>query len=610
MNMRDKYRGFSIFLALAVLFGLLGMPAFGVQAATSITFTAEELLGKPTDTSITINIVPNSTIEYHYQYGTSPGSYTSQTPNVTAIANQPHEVTITGLSPNTHYYYRMRYHAPGDAMDDWVVRSEHSFWTQRARGNTFTFTVTSDAHAQFNTNHQNAMTNILNDAPDFNIDLGDTFMVDYTASQSAVNDRYLAFREPLYMDRIGHSVPIYLASGNHENEEGWNFDDTPFSIALGSVQARKAYFPTPIDQGPGGFYSGNTDPLAAIDEATYGDEYREDYYAWTWGDALFVVIDPFQYTMNLPYTPTAGESSEPVTGDQWSWTLGAQQFNWLRQTLENSNARYKFVFSHQMVGGIPRSIGGVGAGYVRGGAEAAAYFEWGGLNADGSPGFAAHRDPLVFGTTPIHQLMVANHVSAYFHGHDHQYVYETRDGIVYQEVPSPSMTGSGFSGIYIEGNHGTYNTIEMLPNSGYLRVTVSLNQATVEYISSATTSRTVNYTYTINPSPTAVTMASFMGMSFREKVELDWETVNELNLVGFNVLRSEALDGEKQQVNADLILAQVPGQLGGATYRFSDMVGLGQRYYYWLQPIPGQAELIGPVMVQADYIFHLPLMAR
>ena len=119
-----------------------------------------------------------------------------------------------------------------------------------------------------------------------------------------MNNAYLAFREPLYMDRFGHSTPIFLSSGNHEEEEGWNLDDSPFSIGVGSIQARKAYFPTPQNDG---FYSGNTDPLAAIDEATYGDEMREDYYAWTWGDALFVVIDVFEYTMNLPYTPAAGE---------------------------------------------------------------------------------------------------------------------------------------------------------------------------------------------------------------------------------------------------------------------------------------------------------------
>ncbi len=465
------------------------------NAATSITFTGEELLGKPTDTSITINIVPASTIEYHYQYGTTSGVYTGQTSNQTATGGQPHEIVITGLTPNTQYYYRMQYHAPGDAMDDWVNRTEHSFWTQRDQGSTFIFTVTSDSHANFNANEQNAMTNILNEHPDFEVDLGDTFMIDNTSSQTAVNNAYLAFREPLYFDKIGHSVPIFLSSGNHENEEGWNFDDTPFSIALGSILARKLYYPTPIDDG---FYSGNTNILAAINAATYGDQFREDYYAWTWGDALFVVIDPFQYTMNLPYSPTAGEGSEAVTGDQWSWTLGAQQFQWLKETLENSDAKYKFMFSHQMVGGIPRDASG-GAGYVRGGAEAAGYFEWGGKNADGSAGFASHRNAVDFGTTPIHQLMVENGVSAYFHGHDHQYVYETRDGIVYQEVPSPGMTGAGFGGIYTEGTYTDYSTIKKLPSTGHLRITVTSTQATVDYITSSNTSGTVNYSYSIAP---------------------------------------------------------------------------------------------------------------
>jgi uncharacterized repeat protein (TIGR01451 family)/uncharacterized repeat protein (TIGR02543 family) len=497
--MRHKKVALHVLTLVGLVLSLVGpMAATPVQAApmkaTTISFTGEELLGKPTGHSITINIVPASTIEYHYQYGTSSGSYTAQTANVTATGGQPHEVTITGLNPNTQYYYRMRYHLPGEP--DWVERSEHSFWTQRATGSTFSFTVTSDSHANFNTTERNAMTNISNEHPDFEVDLGDTFMIDYATSQTAVNNAYLAFREPLYFDKIGNSVPIFLSSGNHENEEGWNLDDT-FSIAQASIQARKLYFPTPIDDG---FYSGNTDILAAIDAATYGDQLREDYYAWTWGDALFVVIDPFQYTMNLPYSPIAGEGSDdPVTGDQWSWTLGEQQFQWFKQTLENSDAKYKFVFSHQMTGGIPRNASG-GAGYVRGGAEAAGYFEWGGKNADGSEGFADNRDEADFGTTPIHQLMVANGVSAYFHGHDHQYVYETRDGIVYQEVPSPGMSGSGFGGIYSEGDHGTYDTVRMLPGPGHLRITITPAQATVDYISSSSTAGTVNYSYTITPS--------------------------------------------------------------------------------------------------------------
>ncbi len=61
------------------------------------------------------------------------------------------------------------------------------------------------------------------------------------------------------MGIISHSVPIFVAAGNHENEEGWNFDDTPDSKALLSVNARKLYYPNPI---PDGFYTGKRDPLA------------------------------------------------------------------------------------------------------------------------------------------------------------------------------------------------------------------------------------------------------------------------------------------------------------------------------------------------------------
>ena len=79
---------------------------------------------------------------------------------------------------------------------------------------------------------------------------------------------------------------------------------------------------------------------------------------------------------------------------------------------------------------------------VRGGAEAASYFEWGGNNASGTYEFDTKRPGW---EAPIHQLFKDNGVSAYFHGHDHQYVYETRDGIVYQEVPQPGHAGEGAS---------------------------------------------------------------------------------------------------------------------------------------------------------------------
>ncbi len=489
-------------IVIALMLFVQGSNSVSVaNAASTITFTGAELVGTPTDSSIVINIIPNSAIEYYYEYGTSSGSYSEQTGYFTATAGNVSEIEITGLSADTEYFYRMRYHAPGDAMDDWVIRDEHSFRTQRSEGSSFVFTITSDIHGQSggSTNFGRAVANIVSDDPDFHIDIGDTFMVDAASSQASVNTAYLAFRATSAFGAIGTDTPIYLSSGNHEEEEGWNLDDTPFSAGVGSIQARKMYYPTPVE---GDFYTGNTDPLSYIDEAAYGDELREDYYAWEWGDALFVVIDPFQYTMTLTYTPAAGEENDEsvIDTDQWNWTLGAQQFNWLKNVLQTSNAKYKFVFSHQPVGGIPNlTISGVGPGYVRGGAEAAGYFEWGGLNANGTSGFADNRPEAEFGTMTIHDMFVAYGVSAYFHGHDHQYVYEQRDGVVYQEMPSGGGM-SGFSGVYYEGVYDDFETIDIVASPGYLRLSVSPAETLVEYIGSGvSTNGNVMASYTIEP---------------------------------------------------------------------------------------------------------------
>ena len=71
------------------------------------------------------------------------------------------------------------------------------------------------------------------------------------------------------------------------------------------------------------------------------------------------------------------------TEERWNLSLGKAQYEWLAQTLAASRARYKLVFLHQLVGGIDRQ--------GRGGVEAAGYGEWGGRNADESPGFATQR---------------------------------------------------------------------------------------------------------------------------------------------------------------------------------------------------------------------------
>jgi hypothetical protein len=111
--------------------------------------------------------------------------------------------------------------------------------------------------------------------------------------------------------------------------------------------------------------------------------------------------------------------------------------------------------------------------------------------------------------------------------------------------------------------------------------------------------------------PTAVTVSSFTGLPYLNTVQLDWQTAIEVGLVGFNVYRSETLDGVKQKLNDDLIPVQYPGQMMGASYHFVDGVDQGQRYYYWLELVKNQgSELVGPVVLDTDYLIRLPLLGR
>ncbi len=485
MNQRKIFRAFSLFLITSMLLGVTGGTVVDVQAASTITFSAEELLARPTDTSIMINVVPAEDVSIYYEFGTSSGGPYTSTSTGLATAGEPYNVVLSGLSPETQYYYRMQYMKPGDV---WVARSEHSFHTQRAKGDTFSFTIIANSHMNGGGGnaslYQQTLTNVAVENPDFHVDLGDTFWTDGVTNSTVANQRFLAQRQ--WMSSVSSSTAIFVAPGNHENEEGWNFDDAN-SLALLSLNPRKRYYPNPI---PDSFYSGNPDTsLTAIE----GDHLREDYFAWTWGDALFVFIDPFEFTMTKPYSGTAGgevDDEGPGSLDNWDWTLGLEQYQWFKETLENSNAAFKFVFAHHMVGGLATYY------YVRGGAEAANLYEWGGYNSNGTTwGFDTERPG--WGSLPIHQLMVANGVSAFFYGHDHEYAYQERDGVAYQLVPSPSMTGYGF-GLYSENDP---HTIRVLPNSGHLRVTVSPDGATIDYVRSDTNPGGINgqitYSYTI-----------------------------------------------------------------------------------------------------------------
>lgn len=401
----------------------------------------DAILGRPTRTSVVLRVLSYQDVDASVAWGAEEGKAAQTSPVTSLRSGEPTDFVLGGLAPDTQGFYELR------AGHE---RLAGSFHTARPPGKPFTFTITADPHLDEHTEpdiYLRTLANAATDRPDFHIDLGDTFMTGKHASRETAASQYLAQR--YYFGQLCRSAPLFLVLGNHDGEGQRELSPGGDGLGLWATGMRTRYFPNPV---PDGYFTGNTQA-----EASTGRP--QNYYAWEWGDALFIVLDPFRY------------SGKPVRGqdtDAWHFTLGREQYDWLQSTLEGSISRYKFVFTHHLVGGVDRQ--------GRGGSEAVPYFEWGGRNRDGTAGFAEKRPgwPL-----PIHALLLKHGVRAVFHGHDHFFARQEADGIVYQLVPQPGHSGEG--SIRQAKSYG-YERGEFRPGSGHLRVIVSTTRISVEYV--------------------------------------------------------------------------------------------------------------------------------
>ena len=411
-------------------------------ATTPLTFAIPEMPGRPTNNSLTLNVIPDNAIELYGEYGTAPGVYTMRTTAQALAANTPREIVLEGLQPDTRYYYRLR---AGD-----TATAERTFVTQRAPGSSFVFNVQGDSHPervrkQFDaTLYERALKTAAADQPDFYITIGDDFSVDNLKSIDAEIVRGLYLKQRQWLGLVG--APVFLGNGNHEQASMANLDGTPNNVAVWAQTARNSLYPQPA---PDAFYSGNSEPVEFIG-------LLRDYWSFTWGDALFVMIDPYWHSPQTVDNQFGASKSSKQKRDLWNITLGEKQYQWFKQTLENSRAKYKFVFSHHVLG------------TGRGGIERAGAAEWG-----DTKNLAANRPGW---TKTIHQLMADHHVNFFFQGHDHIFVHQELDGVIYQTLPVPADPN------YALLNGDAYESGHQLPNSGYLRLNVSPETVKVEYV--------------------------------------------------------------------------------------------------------------------------------
>lgn len=102
-------------------------------------------------------------------------------------------------------------------------------------------------------------------------------------------------------------------------------------------------------------------------------------------------------------------------------------------------------------------------------------------------------------------------------------------------------------------------------------------------------------------SPTAVTVSSFTAEVAQGQIALQWQTVTEVDIVGFHLLRGTRAEGPFVRINAELIPAQASGSPTGARYHFTDRSArVGKTYFYVLEAVKldGSTERLSMVQVQ------------
>lgn len=349
--------------------------------------------------------------------------------------------SVAGLTPGRRYAYAIST-SSADAEQPIYAGSAV---TTRAPGSPFTFAIIADPHIEPRDPVPEGTT-VIDDGygeqettllavtaevaaanPDFLIDLGD--MVDYHQFGFNVPPPdpgwarlgYLNYRR-LLGDTVGQAAHFPVI-GNWDGESGCN---TPAEIERSRSQ-RLLYAP---GLGP--------------DTTPEGGSENGDYYAFTWGDALFVVLNV------MTYTPTC-HLLDHGSGLPDDWTLGAAQLAWLDRTLANATSKWRFLFIHHTDGGAAGDSDD--AAYGRGGGQAAHVGE----------------------QATIHALMLQYGVQIFFYGHDHVFTDMVVDGIHYT---LPGSAGAPWKFDESETGYTHYWT-----DSGYGRVDVGPDQAQVSLVS-------------------------------------------------------------------------------------------------------------------------------
>ncbi|MCP4592122.1 MAG: hypothetical protein GY842_15415 [bacterium] len=563
-------------------------PDHRLSGPESTYFRALEMVGRVTASDAVVNMVSaenlSATVQARVRWAeTSVGLPTS--PNVSAIVSTSDtsatlELAITGLQANRKYYYLVQYETT-DAPGVWMDMPEiGEFYSQRTAGQSFSFCVLADPHwatlhpgSPHEWTAQQALQRILEHGGfDFCIDLGDSACPNSMDSAEEGLSFYAEYRA--YMAGITRKMPTFVVLGNHEREAGFfqrgaGLQRMPNGLGptdyhqRWATEARLRFVPNPQGdtypeggEGAPGYDTADEwapdydpgDPQAWYDP-THITSDLQNFYAWTWGDALFIVLDPHRYTkVGLTRVPT----------DPSDWTLGPTQMIWLQNVLAASAARWKFVLSHHQVGGFVKS--GFGKAYGRGSAVEA-------------------RDP-EREQYAVQQLMEQHGVQFFVYGHDHAFCDSVERGVHYLQCGRPTNVSSwytttpemrdSYGDLLIQGQdkewiRALYNVV------GYTQFHVTPDSVTMKWIRTG-------YSFTSDPLPI-------------EEAQRDW--------LECWVGRAHAV-ASPSSVNVAMAPTDVDGVYTVAGAQLSDCSEPPAGEDYYMQPYPIRPEEYADTEVPID----------
>jgi hypothetical protein len=395
------------------------------------------LLSRPTETSIRLNALNNrqpaeAAIELRKE---GAGDWQRQ-PSVLKLSS--HEMldwNLTGLSPATRYEYRILMKPGADGPLQPLVSG--AFRTQRKRPASYTAVLITDPHTgSFPEGSRPVRTldrvveNASRAKAEFVLDLGDNVAWPGSRDYGQKNPDGAVEAYARYRRQIGPlsiHAPHFALIGNWSGESG-KFPEKSIEMM---AAVRQAFLPGP-------------------NHLTYpqGGSDKEDYYAFSWGDALYVMLNIQTYSK--PSQPDQLPSLMADVNQITEWTLGEKQMAWFETTLRKATERFRFVCMHHAAGGNAGDLDNTL--YGRGGARA-----W-------NTGEQAR----------IHALMKKHHVQIFFYGHDHVFVDDVVDGIHY------ALPGSCGAPWHFTKEETGYE--RSWPDSGHAQLEVTPEKASISFI--------------------------------------------------------------------------------------------------------------------------------